>query len=144
MTPQDAAAAITSRCLALRIRLLERAVTSWYAQGAAAHGLSVPQVSLLAAITGHPGARASDLSAALLFDRSTLSRTLKGLTDKGLITSKSGHGRARHLFPTPEGEHTLLAAFEDWQTSQAHAEEALGAEAQAIHEIARRLSPVVS
>ncbi|MEN0066456.1 MAG: MarR family winged helix-turn-helix transcriptional regulator [Myxococcota bacterium] len=136
-TPADVAADITSHCLAMRVRMIERAFTKRYTEVTAQHGATVAQMTLLAAITRVPGVRAADLSSRLILDASTLSRNLDRLERMGWIEVRKGEGRNRHLFVTSQGEAILLAIDDGWRAVQAEMHALLGEQADAVASIAQ-------
>lgn len=138
--PEEAARDIVTRCLCMRTRMLERIVGALYAPGAQRHGLSVAQVTLLAAIVRYPGARGSDLAKALVLDRSTLSRTLRKLIELGLVETRPGEGRNVHHLPTREGRERLTAVHADWADAQEQAEALLADQAEAVTALVRGLT----
>ena len=97
-----------------------------YRQTAAKVGLTIPQVTLLAGIVRHPGARATDFAASLVLERSTLSRNLAHLEKRGLISIQRGEGKNRHLHPTKDGESRIQDVYSDWSRSQKKAAKILG------------------
>lgn len=123
-------------CLAMRVRMMERVVTQLYNEAVAEHGVTVAQTTLLAAITANPGARATDLSAALVIDRSTLSRNLRRLHALHLIRSEPGASRSQHLFVTDAGRAVLEGVHAGWQVAQGHAAELLGEGVEALSAVA--------
>lgn len=133
-------AAIASQCLALRARVLNRALSSIYDRALAPHDLKVSQFNLLVAISTHPGVLASRLGEALCIDESTLSRNLERLRQRGWIEVESNDDpRARPLHLTSEGRVSFDAACADWERAQADAMRALGPDdAQALVRIAER------
>ena len=136
----EVAEQIVGQCFAMRARLIERAVTQLYAEACNAQNVSVAQVTLLAAITRYPGARATDLSHRLRMDASTLSRNLNRLHKHALIEMRPGDGRSRHLFVTTEGRDILEAVHPGWQSAQQSAQQLLGLDATAVYRLAQRLS----
>ncbi|MBL8803193.1 MAG: winged helix-turn-helix transcriptional regulator [Planctomycetes bacterium] len=138
--PQSTPSAIASQCLALRARVLNRALSSIYDRALAPHDLKVSQFNLLVAISAHPGVLASRLGDALCIDESTLSRNLERLRQRGWIeVEASGDPRARPLHMTAEGRVSFAAACADWERAQADALRALGpGDSEALIRIAER------
>ena len=69
------------------------------------HGLSVSQCYALEAVIRKRGLGVNDLAAELFLDKSTVSRVVKGLEEKGMVVRRPdpGDGRAVLLVASPEG-----------------------------------------
>jgi len=92
-------------------------------------GLRITQFSLLRALARDGTARISDLAAALLLDRTALSRTLDPLLERGLVSIVSGRdARTREVSLTRAGEKALRAALPLWKRAQIQVANKLGAE----------------
>lgn len=137
----EVAAAIVSECLAMRVRLVERAITKRYNEVTAPHGATVAQMTLLAAITRRPGVRATDLAHHLVIDASTLSRNLDRLERLGWIEIRPGEGRNRHLFVTDAGAEVLVAIHHGWSEAQRELRAQFGDDADAILRLADAARP---
>jgi DNA-binding MarR family transcriptional regulator len=135
-----APAAIAAECLALRARVLNRAISSIYDRALARHELKVSQFNLLVAISGHPGVLASRLVEALCIDESTLSRNLERLRKRGWIEIEaSADSRSRPLRMTAVGRAEFERACGSWRRAQDEALGQLGAnDAAALVRIAGR------
>lgn len=70
----------------------------------------------------------TDLAAILQFERSTISRNIKVLTDKGLVTYTNPKGRAKQLELTEMGKDILCAANIEWDKAQKEFADKLGPE----------------
>lgn len=127
-------------CLAMRVRRLERVVSQQYRDAVEPHGVTIAQVTLLAAITLHPGLRAADLSRVLLLDKSTLSRNLKRLEALELVHTQPGEARNVHLFVTDAGHSLLEAVHEGWAHSQRLVADLLGDHAETFNALADAMS----
>lgn len=138
----DVARDITSQCLAMHVRLVERAITRLYSDVTTPHGATVAQITLLAAITRHPGIRATDLATHLSIDASTLSRNLDRLQKLGFVDMRAGEGRNRHLFVTPRGEDVLVAIDTGWREVQRVVRDRLGDDTDVIYSLARSIRGV--
>src|ERR687885_1527698 len=91
-----AAELIAGECLGVRVRTLNRAVTSLYDEALRPHGLRVGQLNLLVATARMGTARPGDLCRLLRMDKSTLSRDVEVMRRNGwLEVDDSGGGRAR-------------------------------------------------
>ncbi len=137
---RPAPSAIAAECLALRARVLNRALSSIYDRALARHELKVSQFNLLVAIGAHPGVLASRLVDALCIDESTLSRNLERLRQRGWIEIEAGDdSRSRPLRMTAVGRAEFERACSSWRRAQDEALEQLGAnDAAALVRIAGR------
>ena len=75
-------------CLALRVRLIGRAVTAVYDRAVEAHGLSIAQVNLLAALGKAGPCPPTKLGDVLQLERSTVSRNLNLLLKHGWVEAR--------------------------------------------------------
>jgi len=123
---------VAAHCLALRSRRAARIVTNIYEEALRPLGLSTARHALLAAISGWPGVRASQLSASMDLDKSTLSRNLRRMAEHGLVRIEEAPGHGQRLFLLPAGTELLKRAHPAWQAAQVQAEQALGAVAEAL------------
>ena len=124
---RDAAHAIASRCLAVRVRRLGRLVTRIYDAALAPHGISIAQMNLLAAIGFIGEARPGDLIEALDMEKSTLSRDLKRMQQLGWVQARPARaGRGHTLSLTTAGARLLVAILPAWREAQAKARAELG------------------
>jgi DNA-binding MarR family transcriptional regulator len=124
--PDPIAVRVASGCLLMRTRRLSRILTRIYVEHMRAVDMSVSQYTLLAAIGANPGARASDLSAALDIEKSTLSRELVSITRNGWVRVVATEGRAQALALTDDGASRLSAAMTAWEAAQGAAVIELG------------------
>ena len=127
------------RCLCKRTRAAARAITRFYDQEMRATGLRPSQVEVLVTIAAKEELSISALSDELGMDRTTLTRNLRPLEARGLITSSSA-GRARHVRLTTAGADALGQAVGHWQRAQSEMERILG---EAGVETVRRSSDTI-
>jgi len=116
---------IADGCLAARLRLLSRVVTSVYDAALRPHGLRVSQMNVLTVIAVGGPLRAVDAARRLRLETSTLSRDLERLIDRGWVRSSPGKGRALRLEITAAGRELLAKATGDWRKAQRQARELL-------------------
>jgi DNA-binding MarR family transcriptional regulator len=118
---------IAQECLAVRLRLLNRAVTKLYNKALRRHGLTIGQMNILAAVAHLGQVNQQTVCQALHLDKSTLSRDLARMRAQGWIDAAPGaDGRATSLRLTPAGRALLEQAFPAWQRAQAEARILLG------------------
>ena len=114
-------------CTCANLRKASRLVTQFYDAALAPAGLRATQFTLLATLSKRGGLPHSKLADALVMDRTTLTRNLKPLVDRGLIEVGAGADqRVRHIALTDEGQAVLEAALPHWRRAQARLVERLG------------------
>lgn len=133
-------------CTCFKLRSLSRRVTQLYDQTLAPAGLKVTQYSLLALARrplGQAAPGVAELSRALFTDRTTLTRNLRPLVDRGLV--ELGHGndaRSKAVKVTAAGETAFQAARPLWRQAQDRILTTVGAqEVAALHLLIDRLLP---
>jgi DNA-binding MarR family transcriptional regulator len=113
-------------CLSANLRKTERLVTRHYDEHLAPAGVSAVQLPILAAVAAleEPSFRA--LAEELGLERSTLSRTLASLAERGLLSIGPSSGpKPGEIALTAKGRRSLRRAHELWQEAQAGLEDAL-------------------
>ena len=109
----SAAQRIGLSCVAARARLISRVVTKTYDDALRPLGLRVNQLDMLVCIDLMPGMTASQLSALLVMEKSTVSRNLRRLREAGWVATQR-----RALQLTEAGRGIIGAAEEHWQSAQ--------------------------
>jgi DNA-binding MarR family transcriptional regulator len=116
-------------CLGVRIAHTHRLVIRIFEQALRPFGVTLPQLELLSALTllGKP-VKPSDLAELTAVERSTMSRNLAVLTDKGWITTTdvSPTGRSMAVGVTEEGSRLLAEARPAWESAQQQVAAAMG------------------
>ncbi len=131
---------IAAECLAVRLRTLNRAITSLYDDALRPHGLRVGQLNLLVAVARMGTARPGDLCRLLRMDKSTLSRDAEVLRRNGWLAVEAGAGRSRPLRITPAGEALLAQVVPAWRRAQERARTLIGDDgAEAVLAMGRKL-----
>jgi DNA-binding MarR family transcriptional regulator len=126
-TTNKSARFIAEECVAVRLRLLTRAVTRLYNQALRPHGLTTSQMNILVAVSCLGEAKQHDVCQALHLEKSTLSRDLTRMRSQGWIDEVRGEdGRAILLRVTAAGKKLLEKAFPAWQKAQDQAKSLLG------------------
>jgi len=121
------AALIAEECIAVRLRLLTRAVTKIYNQALRPHGLTVSQMNILVAVSYLGQAKQQDICRVLHLEKSTLSRDLSRMRERDWITEAPGDdGRSSLLRVTAHGGRLLQKAIPAWQQAQQEASALLG------------------
>ena len=114
-------------CTCANLRKASRLVTQFYDAALQPVGLRATQFTLLATLSKRGSLPHSKLAEALVMDRTTLTRNLKPLVDRGLIEVGQGADqRVRHIALTAAGNAALDAAMPCWRQAQARIVERLG------------------
>jgi DNA-binding MarR family transcriptional regulator len=130
-------------CLAAKVRRLHRAVVGAYDEALRPHGLTVAQLDLLMTVlAAGPRVRPVDLARDLQMDRSTLSRNLDRLEDRGLVARTSGsNARESRVAVTRAGRQAAENAAAAWFATQQATRARLGpAGLKALDLLTRRLT----
>jgi DNA-binding MarR family transcriptional regulator len=131
---------IAAECIAVRMRAINRVITSLYDDALRPHGLRVGQLNLLVAIARIGSARPVDLCQILHMDKSTLSRDVDLLRRNGWIETGESRGRTRSLKLSRDGLALLEQVVPAWQYAQRQTRQLIGDEgANAVLQMARRL-----
>ena len=124
---QIAVETIAEQCIAVRLRMLSRAVTRIYNQALRPYGLTVSQMNILVAISCLGEARQQDVCQALHLEKSTLSRDVARMRSQGWLDDVPGEdGRTALLRITPVGRKLLEQAIPAWQQAQEQVTALLG------------------
>jgi DNA-binding MarR family transcriptional regulator len=135
---------IGGRCACFNLRRASRLVTKRFDEAFRVFGLKATQLSVLMAISYAPCQPLSKLASNLGMDRTSLTRNLKILHDKGLVLAEdSDDKRERRIGISPEGERLLKDVFPIWHRVQGEVEDALGGEhwghlLSGLHQVARK------
>jgi DNA-binding MarR family transcriptional regulator len=111
--------ALLHECACLKVRTAARAVTRLYDDAFRPVGLRATQLSVLVAVASSQAVSIASLSRLLGMDRSTLTRNLRPLEEKGLVAlGPEGHHRSRTLNITSRGEQLVRKALPLWEKIQ--------------------------
>jgi DNA-binding MarR family transcriptional regulator len=118
---------IASECICSRLRLLNRVVSSIYDEALRPHGLELSQLGLLVAIDLlRERATGARIAAAVQVEKSSLSRELQRLQDRGLLRRAPNNAeRALRIELTARGRGLIATAVPGWEAAQAKAVELL-------------------
>jgi DNA-binding MarR family transcriptional regulator len=121
---------IARECPAIRVRQASRALTRVYDDALRPIGLQMSQFSVLVAIASfaEAGATISAVAAALVMDRTTLTRNLRPLERSGFVRITRAHGdaRARLVVLSHRGEKIIEQAYPLWETALGRVRAVLG------------------
>ena len=112
-----------------KTRMAARAITRTYDDALRSTGLRATQLSVLAAVGARGALSIQSLADSLEMDRTTLTRNLRPLEDKGyvLLAPERRH-RSRVLTLTDAGHAVLMEALPLWEQAQRRIKRRLGAE----------------
>jgi DNA-binding MarR family transcriptional regulator len=130
---------ISRTCIAVRLRLLNRVVTSFYDDALRPLGLKVSQLNILI-VTARLGlARPAQVCEILQLDVSTLSRNVKPLQAHGwLEVVPEEDARSQPFRLTAQGKRLIEKAIPAWERAQQQASQLLGSEGIALLDKAAR------
>lgn len=107
-------------CACAAARRAARALTQFYDAHLRVSGVETTQFSLLAVLGSGDSFSQAALSRRFSLDKTTLSRNLRLLRNKGWIeVSPAPDGRERRYLLTPSGRKSLAKARPEWQRAQA-------------------------
>jgi len=119
---------IASDCLAVRARLISRALTSLYDGALGGHDVTIAQVNLLAALGAVGPCPPSKLGEVLQLERSTVSRNVSLLLNHGWIEAVSSDAKGiREVALTRAGRAKIESVMPQWRQAQRQATQLLGA-----------------
>jgi DNA-binding MarR family transcriptional regulator len=112
-----------------KTRMAARAITRTYDDALRSTGLRATQLSVLAAVGARGALSIQSLADSLEMDRTTLTRNLRPLEDRGyvLLAPERRH-RSRVLTLTDAGHAVLMEALPLWEQAQRRIKRRLGAE----------------
>ncbi|MBW4095958.1 MAG: winged helix-turn-helix transcriptional regulator [Acidobacteria bacterium] len=123
---------MSEQCLGRRIGRLHRLVARRFEAELRTSGLTLPQLEVLSELAlPEKAARPSDLARWLGLERSTISRNLDVLVDRGYVRAaeKSPTGRSTRVEITATGLTALESAAPAWERAQAWISGTLGPDA---------------
>ncbi len=126
----DRIAYIAQTCAGINLRRASRAITRYYDHVLLrACDLRATQVPLLVVLYLAGPQTINEMADRLDLDRTTLTRNMKPLQERGLLTVGAGADqRTRMVTLTRRGVKTLLKALPAWEQAQAHVVKGIGEE----------------
>jgi DNA-binding MarR family transcriptional regulator len=136
----DACWEVRKMCACDQLRRVTRGITQLYDNGMVPSGLKVTQLPIFVGLGSEGDLPLSVLAEKLALDRTTLTRNLKVLEDRGLIRTYEhpDDARVRMVSMTLEGSRLLTGALERWTQVQEYVEASFGRER--LIALARELS----
>jgi DNA-binding MarR family transcriptional regulator len=132
---QKIAAAIAKDCVAMRVRYLNRSLTSIYDDAFRPLGITASQVNLLVALIKQGSLSPGELGSLFNMEKSTISRNLERMRKAGWIEITRS-GRTNAVEATTEGKQLLVDVMPYWEEAQKAADALLGSDgSQAIREV---------
>jgi DNA-binding MarR family transcriptional regulator len=123
-----AAPALESACVALNLRKTANIVSRYYAREMRNAPVRGPLFSLLAMIRKRGSANITALAHDVGLDRTTLTRNLKQLEQRGFIEISQATANKKEISLLPEGARALEAALLHWRRTQESVVRELGEE----------------
>ncbi len=128
-------------CIAVRVRLINRVISALYDDALRPFGLRISQANILAVVAHMGAARPALISRILQIDKSTLSRDVELMKQKGWLESDPpAGGRHQTVKVTTDGTKLLGTIQPSWLAAQTRAKHLIGKDGEsALHQIASRL-----
>src|SRR5881392_2275314 len=124
---------ISRTCIAVRLRLLNRVVTTLYDDALRPLGLKVSQLNILVVTAKLGLARPAKVCDLLQLDPSTLSRNVERMRARGWLEVVPGEdARTQPFRLTAQGRRLLERAVPAWEQAQQQAGELLGEDGVAL------------
>ena len=119
---------VRAMCACYQLRRVTRGVTQLYEAEMAPGGLKVTQLPILVALRSEGDLSVTRLAGALSLDRTTLTRNLGVLEQRGLIRTEEDaeDARVRMVSLTLQGADVLSSALRRWEEIQHVVEERFG------------------
>jgi DNA-binding MarR family transcriptional regulator len=132
---------IAGECVAVRLRMLNRFISSIYDNALRLLDLKVSQMNILVAAAKMGTARPSEVCEYLHLDVSTLSRNVERMKARGwLEVVPDEDGRSQPFQLTPQGWKLLERAIPAWSDAQRQVARIFGEEF--VHELNRAIKRV--
>jgi DNA-binding MarR family transcriptional regulator len=109
---------VAGECLAGRVRVINRVVSGIYDDALRPFNVRISQMNILVAIAVMGPVRATDVGRRLRLEKSTLSRDLVRLLDRGWVKSVPAEGRNQQLELTAAGRAFIKKVARAWQSAQ--------------------------
>lgn len=117
---------MVAECLSGRVRILNRVISGIYDAKLRPYGIRSSQSNILVVIAARGPIAASTICRSLCLEKSTLSRDLDRLIDRGWVSVAAGVGRVRLLEITESGRQLIRSLKSAWEEAQAETRQLLG------------------
>jgi DNA-binding MarR family transcriptional regulator len=119
---------VADQCIGVRVRVLNRVLTSVYDDALRPTGLRTSQFNILAMLGTNDEATPRDLEEVLCLEQSTVSRNLAILRRNGWVDARPDESDHRALVYrlSPAGHEKMKEAMPLWRRAQKRAREVLG------------------
>jgi DNA-binding MarR family transcriptional regulator len=118
---------MAQQCLAVRVRLIGRAITSLYDHAIESDGMTIAQVNLLVALGKVGSCSPTKLGTVMEMERSTVSRNLDRLLKAGWVRVVSSDDKGiREIVLSQRGYKKLESILPHWREAQEQAANLLG------------------
>lgn len=117
---------IAGECIAVRVRTLNRVITTVYDDLLRPLGLTINQLNMLVVIVKVQKPTAESIAPILKMETSTVSRNLERMKKQGWLTVRAQNGRRQQLEITPKGARLMERAIQVWRKAQARTQIILG------------------
>jgi len=132
---------IAGKCIAVRLRMLNRVVTNIYDDALRPLGLKVSQMNILVAAAKMGTARPAEVCEQLHLDVSTLSRNVDRMKARGwLEVVPDEDGRSQPFRLTSQGRRLLEKAVPSWEEAQERVKQLLGSDI--VNDLHHAMGPI--
>jgi DNA-binding MarR family transcriptional regulator len=128
-------------CIAVRVRLINRLITNEFDRELEKYGITSSQAAILGYLLSIQGGSPSEICKGLQIEKSTVSRNLARLKEKGWISAaESKSDRSKKVTVTKAGIQTFKRMFPSWEKALNKTKGMLGpSNVKLIHEITKSL-----
>ena len=124
---EDTVDTIARECIAVRTRVLSRAISQLYDEALRPLGIKVSQLNVLIVVAKLEPASPGEVAGRLNMEKSTLSRNVERMRTRGWIeVSEAPAGRGQVLVVGQAGRRLIEDAWPHWRQAQQRAEALLG------------------
>lgn len=126
---KNLAVEIANNCVASQVRQLNRSISKIYDDQLRPYGLKISQFTVLVAIANLGEASPQAIGSILHLEKSTLSRGLERLVNKGWLQANySEAGRIQTITLTEAGKKQIVEASYSWSKAQEQVRQLMGQE----------------
>jgi DNA-binding MarR family transcriptional regulator len=126
---REIATAVATDCIAMRVRFVNRVITSLYERALKPLDIKISQASILVLLSVRDESSPTDIGRILQMEKSTVSRNVGRMRKKGWLEVTDSDDRLSQVIKvTPKGRKVLAAFHAKWAKAQKAACELLGEE----------------